>query len=112
MTDLSNVRCVLFLHCPEEVLEQRLLSRGKNSGRTDDNAEAAKKRFRTYVETTLPVSSRRFWVPVGLREPQTLVSSFVTGFSFRDFSRGTAPPQDSTVFPTGDTPLFRLYVQF
>lgn len=73
MTDLSDVRCVLFLHCPEEVLEQRLLSRGKNSGRTDDNAEAAKKRFRTYVETTLPVSSQRFIVPVGLAATNTCV---------------------------------------
>lgn len=56
MGDAADVRCVLFLHCPEDVLEKRLLSRGKNSGRTDDNAETAKRRFQTYVETTLPVS--------------------------------------------------------
>lgn len=56
MKDVADVRCVLFLHCPEDVLEKRLLVRGKSSGRTDDNAETAKRRFQTYVETTLPVS--------------------------------------------------------
>ncbi|CAN0032096.1 unnamed protein product [Hapterophycus canaliculatus] len=55
MGDVADVRCVLFLYCPEEVLEQRLLSRGKSSGRSDDNAETAKRRFQTYVDTTLPV---------------------------------------------------------
>ncbi|CAM9501669.1 unnamed protein product, partial [Scytosiphon promiscuus] len=55
MGDVADVRCVLFLFCPEEVLEQRLLSRGKSSGRSDDNAETAKRRFQTYVDTTLPV---------------------------------------------------------
>lgn len=56
MGDVADVRSVLFLYCPEGVLEQRLLSRGKSSGRTDDNAETAKRRFQTYVQTTLPVS--------------------------------------------------------
>ncbi|CAM9787480.1 unnamed protein product [Pylaiella littoralis] len=55
MGDVADVRSVLFLHCPEDVLEKRLLSRGRSSGRTDDNAETAKRRFQTYVETTLPV---------------------------------------------------------
>jgi hypothetical protein len=46
---------VLFLECPEDVLEARLLLRGLSSGRSDDNLESARKRFKTYVETTLPV---------------------------------------------------------
>lgn len=37
---------VLFLVCPENVLQQRLLERGKTSGRDDDNAESIAKRFR------------------------------------------------------------------
>jgi hypothetical protein len=37
---------VLFLTCPEHVLLERLLERGKTSGREDDNAESIKKRFR------------------------------------------------------------------
>jgi len=46
---------VLFFTCTEEVMLQRLLERGKTSGREDDNAESAKKRFRTYQDTTMPV---------------------------------------------------------
>jgi len=45
----------LFLDCPEDVMEKRLLKRGETSGRTDDNAESIKKRFRTFVETSMPV---------------------------------------------------------
>ena len=46
---------VLFFDCPEEVLESRLLQRGKESGRVDDNAESIKKRFKTYQNQSLPV---------------------------------------------------------
>ncbi|KAL4811539.1 adenylate kinase-domain-containing protein [Aspergillus unguis] len=45
----------LFLDCPEEVMEKRLLKRGETSGRDDDNAESIRKRFRTFVETSMPV---------------------------------------------------------
>ncbi|KAL1847069.1 bifunctional uridylate/adenylate kinase [Paecilomyces lecythidis] len=45
----------LFLNCPEDVLETRLLKRGETSGRDDDNIESIKKRFRTFVETSMPV---------------------------------------------------------
>ncbi|KAJ5902353.1 hypothetical protein N7495_002881 [Penicillium taxi] len=46
---------VLFLDCPEDVMEARLLKRGETSGREDDNAESIRKRFRTFVETSMPV---------------------------------------------------------
>lgn len=45
----------LFLNCPEEVMEERLLKRGETSGRDDDNAESIRKRFRVFVETSMPV---------------------------------------------------------
>ena len=45
----------LFFDCPEEVMQQRLLNRGKTSGRADDNEESIKKRFKTFVETSMPV---------------------------------------------------------
>jgi adenylate kinase family enzyme len=35
---------VLFFDCPEDVLERRLL--GRNEGRTDDNIETIRKRFK------------------------------------------------------------------
>ncbi|KIV99181.1 uncharacterized protein PV09_09134 [Verruconis gallopava] len=45
----------LFFDCPEEVMQERLLNRGKTSGRSDDNIESIKKRFKTFVETSMPV---------------------------------------------------------
>lgn len=56
MADVADVRRVLFLDCPADVLRERLLSRGLSSGRTDDNLETANRRLETFVETTLPVS--------------------------------------------------------
>ncbi|KAK4541590.1 bifunctional uridylate/adenylate kinase [Oleoguttula mirabilis] len=45
----------LFTDCPEAAMRERLLNRGKTSGRADDNEESIKKRFRTFVETSMPV---------------------------------------------------------
>jgi len=46
---------VLFFTCTEEVMLQRLLERGKTSGRSDDNEDSIKKRFKTFLDTSLPV---------------------------------------------------------
>jgi len=46
---------ILFLDCPEEEMEKRLLQRGLTSGRVDDNIESIKKRFITFKETSYPV---------------------------------------------------------
>ena len=54
-TDVCRSRCTLFLDCPEETMHERLLNRGKTSGRSDDNEESIKKRFKTFVETSMPV---------------------------------------------------------
>ncbi|KAI1252992.1 bifunctional uridylate/adenylate kinase [Eutypa lata] len=48
-------KLVLFFDCPESEMERRLLERGKTSGRSDDNADSIRKRFRTFVETSMPV---------------------------------------------------------
>ncbi len=48
-------KAVLFFDCPEEEMEKRLLHRGQTSGRADDNAETIRKRFKTFVEASLPV---------------------------------------------------------
>lgn len=45
----------MFFECSEEVMEERLIKRGEASGRVDDNAETIKKRFRTFMEKTVPV---------------------------------------------------------
>ncbi|KAI9188620.1 adenylate kinase-domain-containing protein, partial [Polychytrium aggregatum] len=46
---------VLFYNCPLDVLEQRLLERGKTSGRADDNIDTIKKRFVTFENQSMPV---------------------------------------------------------
>jgi len=53
--DVRPATAVLFFSTTEEVMLKRLLERGKTSGREDDNEESIKKRFRTYLDTTMPV---------------------------------------------------------
>jgi UMP-CMP kinase len=55
MSDCSNIQFLLFLDCPQEVMLNRLLERGKTSGRSDDNVESIKKRFTTYEQATRPI---------------------------------------------------------
>jgi UMP-CMP kinase len=58
MGAFCTVEFVLFFDCPENVMEARLLQRGQTSGRTDDNPESIRKRFHTYLESTLPIIDR------------------------------------------------------
>ena len=46
---------VLMYDVAEDVLEERLLERGKTSGRADDNIESIKKRFVTFKTESMPV---------------------------------------------------------
>jgi UMP-CMP kinase len=55
MSAFADVQFLLFLDCPQAVMLDRLLERGKTSGRNDDNAESIKKRFVTYEESTRPI---------------------------------------------------------
>ena len=50
-----NVKFTLFFECSEETMEARLLERGKTSGRSDDNMEAIRKRFKTFHRESMPV---------------------------------------------------------
>ena len=50
-----SVSAVLCYECSEDVMTQRLLERGKTSGRTDDNEETIRKRFETFRTSTMPV---------------------------------------------------------
>ncbi len=47
---------MLDLYAEEDVIIERLLNRGKTSGRADDNLETIKKRLHIYNETTRPIS--------------------------------------------------------
>jgi len=52
---VCHSKFTLFFDCPESVMLERLLNRGKTSGRADDNEESIKKRFKTFVDTSMPV---------------------------------------------------------
>lgn len=45
---------MLYLECPYDVLEKRIMGRAKYSGRSDDNLESMKLRFDTFKAETLP----------------------------------------------------------
>lgn len=51
----SSLNCLINLEVSEEISVQRLLKRGKTSGRTDDNEVVIKNRLKEYYNKTLPV---------------------------------------------------------
>ncbi|EIM22526.1 hypothetical protein E3Q22_03424 [Wallemia mellicola] len=52
---VCNSKFALFLDCPEKTMEDRLAIRSKTSGREDDNIESIRKRFKTFIQTSMPV---------------------------------------------------------
>lgn len=51
-----KINAVYSLEVPEEILINRMLERGKTSGRADDNLDSIKHRFVEYNEKTHPVT--------------------------------------------------------
>lgn len=51
----TEVAGMLELSVPEEMLIERLINRGKTSGRVDDNKETIQKRLAVYNEQTAPL---------------------------------------------------------
>ncbi|MCH5236249.1 MAG: adenylate kinase [Muribaculaceae bacterium] len=51
----SELHAVLGLEVPEEELVKRMLNRGKETGRADDNEETIKKRLGVYHNQTTPL---------------------------------------------------------
>jgi UMP-CMP kinase len=54
-TDAAAVWGVLSYDCPLQVLEERVMQRSKDSGRSDDNLESLRRRFKTFQGETVPV---------------------------------------------------------
>ena len=55
-SDKANVKFILFFECKEETCVERCLKRGAaGSGRSDDNQEALRRRFVTYMNSTMPI---------------------------------------------------------
>ena len=44
---------IMFFDCSEETMIKRCLKRGEISGRTDDNVEVLRKRFKTFHDETM-----------------------------------------------------------
>ncbi|MEL6673745.1 MAG: adenylate kinase [Bacteroidota bacterium] len=53
----AQINVMLSLQVPEEELTVRLVKRGQDSGRADDNEETIRKRITEYNEKTLPVAN-------------------------------------------------------
>ena len=51
----THLSCMLSLEVPRDILIQRMLERGKTSGRVDDNFDVIQRRFKEYEEKTIPV---------------------------------------------------------
>lgn len=84
-------KCTIFLDCPEDVMHDRLINRGKTSGRADDNEESIKKRFRTFVETSMPVvemfrAEHKVIEVSATASPEEVYKGVVKGLSERGFS--------------------------
>lgn len=53
----TSISCMLSLKVPDEELVKRLVLRGKESGRKDDDEATARKRISVYKLETLPVAT-------------------------------------------------------
>jgi len=53
--DAAAVWGVLSYDCPLSILEERVMKRSKDSGRSDDNLESLRRRFKTFQGETMPV---------------------------------------------------------
>ncbi|XP_025111640.1 uncharacterized protein LOC112574655 [Pomacea canaliculata] len=54
-SEVAPCTAVLYFEVSDETMNQRLLERGKSSGRVDDNEETIKKRLTTFHNQTTPV---------------------------------------------------------
>ena len=59
----SKVHAVIGLEVPEEELMQRMIQRGKDTGRADDNPETIKNRLKVYHSQTSPL--RDYYISEG-----------------------------------------------
>ena len=50
---IAPASVVLYFHCPDTVMTQRILNRGQD--RPDDNAETIQKRLKVFHENTRPI---------------------------------------------------------
>ena len=59
----DSISAVFYLSVEEEALTQRLVKRGKESGRSDDNIETIRKRLEVYKKQTEPL--KQYYIKKG-----------------------------------------------
>jgi len=52
---IGNPQMIIYLDCPDDILMERLMKRGLESGRVDDNEETIKARLTTFHQISEPV---------------------------------------------------------
>ncbi|KAA8495472.1 Adenylate kinase isoenzyme 1 [Porphyridium purpureum] len=52
---IGEIDLVVYFSCSIETMRERLLGRGKTSGRVDDCSDVIESRFRTFLDTSMPV---------------------------------------------------------
>jgi adenylate kinase family enzyme len=55
MNDTVEVNYMVFMDTTEEVMTERLMERAKTSGRADDKEDVIRERFKTYMDSTMPI---------------------------------------------------------
>jgi len=99
--DRARVVGVLFLDCPEAIVEARLLERGKTSGRIDDNISSIRKRFATFANETMPIvnlfDARRMCWKIDSSRPKDVVYADVQ----RVVNEFVLPQRRTVVFVLG-----------
>ena len=53
--EIQEAALVIYFECTSETLTNRLLERGKSSGRSDDNIDTIRNRLETFLNSTKPV---------------------------------------------------------
>lgn len=58
MEEEAIVKGLLYMRCNEDIMQKRVLERAKTSGRSDDNLDTIKKRFKVYYNETEPIINK------------------------------------------------------
>ncbi len=87
----ENLHSVIGLEVPDDQLIERLLNRGKDSGRSDDNLETINKRLEVYHSSTSPLkefynNDGRYEPIEGIGEIDRIADSIVDAIKRRDES--------------------------
>lgn len=83
----QEIHHVVGLEVPEEELVERMLRRGAQTGRADDNPETIKNRLKVYHESTTPL--RDFYIKEGKYRP--IKGSGTVDEIFTDIARALDP---------------------